>query len=320
MNIDTFKAAIICLGVGAYALIQSFKKIRIQRLLEDTPTSKTRSAAQGFSEFQGYAWTLYSTTQCSMNHDCVYYHLELQKYVKRGKNSKWETVHSMEHATDFLLVDNTGAIQIQIPGADFQIESRVTSWSQLSEPTRQRLLKGNLSNHEAFDFPPALSILGGLFSGTYRIVEKSIWLGCPLLILGDFSGHTGEKAPTPLTPGLIPFFEKVQSDPRLKIGSQSSYFDLNKNGKVTPDEIRRSLYYIARSLVQNQKTSSSPVLFIPLHGLINKSDNHDLLILDCHERSLVEDGSGKFYLLFCAGVILVVLGIYLALHSLIITA
>lgn len=296
---------------GGFCLWYSYKKININRLIEDTATSKSRSAAEGFTEFQGYAWPMSLTYKCSLSRDCVYYHIALQKFVKRGKHSSWETVETLGLNTDFVLLDSTGAVQISVAEADLQIENRTTDWRNLSEESKKFLLNETFAKVSISGFPPVTGLLG-LFGSSFRIVENFILQASPLLVLGEFQGLPSVKT-VPPTPGLVLFFDKVQTDPRLKIGVSSQYFDLDKNGKVDLNEQRRGLFYYAHSLIQNPNAqpSSTAAQQVPLYGIIKKSDSHDLVVLDCHERALAESHGWLFYGLFVLGAALILFGVVL---------
>lgn len=316
MNPDTVKLILACFGGGGFALWYSVKKIRINRLIQDTPTSRTRSAAQGFNELQGYAWPLNATAKCSQKNDCVYYTITLQKYVKRHKNSKWETVFARNLASDFLILDTTGAVHVMVPKATLQIQERTLKWSGLNEASRDHILNNLLTAVNVSGFPPSSGFIGGLFSAKFRIVENYITLASPLLILGEFESPQKSLMEAPPSPGLFGFFDKLQKDPRLKIGATSSFFDLNKDGKVDASELRRGLYYMAKSLINASTQSTSPPLngSVPLHGIIKKSDNHDLIIIDSHEKNLSSYAEWGFYLLFIAGSGLILLALFIILN------
>ena len=316
MTSDLLQLITMCFVMGAISLWYSFKKLRIRRLVEDTPTSKTRSAAQGFSEFQGYAWTTGPTAKCSLSNDCVYYKISLQKHVKRGKNSTWETVFTRGLMTNFLILDSTGAVQVDVEGATLQIEKRITSWRDLSEFSKSHLLKETLTGLAVFGFPPVTGLLG-LFGPYFRIVEESILLGSPLLVLGEFQSHSSLAKSAPITPGLLAFYDKVQTDPRLKIGTAAAYFDLNRDGKVEADELRRGLFYLARTLINNPSSSLSATDLkeIPLHGVVKKSETNELVVMDCHQSLYTETGNWRSYALFIAGAALILFGIFLVLNS-----
>ncbi len=310
---DEFKLIILCVGAGSYAIWHSLKKIKIKRLIEDTPTSKARSAAQGFAEFQGYAWPLEMTVKCSQSNDCVYYSLVLQKKVKKKKNTEWVTVFSRSHAADFLIIESTGAIQVVLPKAQLEIQNRTTNWSSLSDLSRNHLIKNTFQDFNSSGFPPPTGLLGFLFGGCFRVVESFITLGCPILALGEFESLSAKEVKAPLTAGLQSFFNKVQNDPRLKIGTSSSFFDFNRDGKVSAVELRKALHYLARTLINadSKSIAKTGASTVPLHGQIKSSENHKLVIIDTHEKTLHEKSNWNFYLLFLFGVALISGGIAL---------
>lgn len=97
-----------------------FRYYRRARLIEDTPTSKVRSAAQGYVELEGQAEPLDGRElEAPLTRlPCVWYRYEIEKYVRRGKNSSWVTVEAETSSDPFTLVDDTGNSVIEPYGAD----------------------------------------------------------------------------------------------------------------------------------------------------------------------------------------------------------
>lgn len=99
------------------------------RLLEDTPTSLIRSAAQGYCELNGYAELLPGATVRSplSGAACCWWRYEVAEYVRAGKNSRWQVVESDVSGALFALTDPTGRCVVDPDGADV-IPSQNHTW------------------------------------------------------------------------------------------------------------------------------------------------------------------------------------------------
>jgi hypothetical protein len=312
---SAFKGIIACFVMGGYLALRGFHQMKRQRLVEDMPTSKNRSAPQGLVELQGYAWPVEKTVRCTKLNDCASYSILLQEYRRNGrKNSYWVTVFEAKVAADFLLLDPTGAIYVNTESAEKEVRIRETNWEGLSTELQQQLLNTTLVGANAAGFPPTPGILGSLFGGRFRIVEYFVTLGSPVLALGEFKTYSAK--PFKITPstGLSKFFEKVKSDPNLKIGTSTKYFDLDKNGKVEPDEVRRGMHYLARSLM-NTTAPETDAPDIPYYGTISNSENHPLYVADAHRNMVAQDNPWSGLLTFLGGVALIVAGIYMLIFE-----
>lgn len=81
-----------------------------RRLMQDTPTSRIRSAAQGYVELEGYAAAA-STPLLSplTNTECVWYRMQVEERQTNHKGeSEWKTIRKGTSSHLFLLDDNTG--------------------------------------------------------------------------------------------------------------------------------------------------------------------------------------------------------------------
>jgi hypothetical protein len=122
----TLGVAII--GGGAAAL----RWLKIARLIEDTPTSRIRSAAQGYVELSGRGNPLPGTQNLAplTQRPCVWWRYRISRKVEgRGKNrrDRWQTIASGTSAVPFLLDDGTGQCIVQPDGAEV-IAGESTTW------------------------------------------------------------------------------------------------------------------------------------------------------------------------------------------------
>ncbi len=111
-------------GVGVWLFFDGFKKWRRKRLIENIPTSKIRSMAMGLVELQGKAgqW-LYAIKGPLTNRDCVFYKYLIERYERRGKNSRWIKVADGGSFDNlFHLNDGTGKVLVNPKHAELNLD------------------------------------------------------------------------------------------------------------------------------------------------------------------------------------------------------
>lgn len=123
----TLVVAILVGGAAAY------RSLRRARLIEDTPTSRIRSAAQGYVEIAGNARVLPGTQNLAplTQRPCVWWRYRISRRNDSGsgtsRRSRWQTVASGTSSVPFLLDDGTGQCIVQPDGADV-IPTESTTW------------------------------------------------------------------------------------------------------------------------------------------------------------------------------------------------
>lgn len=155
-------------GVGAASWFGSFRNLVKARTIEDTPTSKIRSAHQGYVELEGTGTeyldgpVIAPLTQTP----CIWYRYLIEKHESSGKRSRWRTVEKKSSGTPFTLEDGTGTCYIHPDRAEVTTDIRKTWYGNSRYPT---------STESA-----------GLFSRRYRYTEWRIASGTPLYCIGRF--------------------------------------------------------------------------------------------------------------------------------------
>jgi hypothetical protein len=125
--------AIIGFFAGLYFFFRSFSLLKEKKLIENTPTSKIRSLAIGFSEIYGEAVSQKDKVLKSpfSKSDCVYYRYSIEEYRSSKNGGHWVSKDSGEIMDYFYLKDSTGMVlvdprkaKIEIPD-DYSVESGV---------------------------------------------------------------------------------------------------------------------------------------------------------------------------------------------------
>jgi hypothetical protein len=116
-------ASILLFIFGASLLSIGLWVFHRKRLIENTPTSKIRSAAMGLVEIYGEAKAIAGNVLKSpfSQTDCVYSRYTIEEYRQHGKHSSWVTVKSGESRPEFMLKDETGEAKINPFKAEINI-------------------------------------------------------------------------------------------------------------------------------------------------------------------------------------------------------
>jgi len=118
-NDDGFGVGVMLIIIGLIMFYNSLKNLKIKRLIENVPTSKARSVAMGLAELKGKIESRNKTLSDPFDgKDCVYWHIHIQQYMKRGKRRTWITRHKAKKQIPFYLTDQTGSVLVNMQGAN----------------------------------------------------------------------------------------------------------------------------------------------------------------------------------------------------------
>lgn len=113
--------SLAAVGFGSYAFIHGFHSLRVQRLINDTPTAKLRSLAMGLVEVQGTVRSRSRISAPFTNRSCAWWEVELQTLSQSNKGMKeWHTVYKEQSGNPFYLEDGTGTAMLYPQGADMR--------------------------------------------------------------------------------------------------------------------------------------------------------------------------------------------------------
>ena len=314
---DALQFIIICFSIGFVLIWLGIRKHKKLRLVQDHPTVKIETAAQGFSEVQGFAWPTAVGPKCVKGIEMIYHSLQLQKEVTQGsgKNKKkvWITVFSAGYANPFYVMDATGLALVDPGKSELEIESETTRrWSRLQATEKNHYLthfiKGPIPG-----FPPS-GFLFGLFSSPFRIVESRINMGSPVYIKGHFESPEGLQKEVMLT-GLAKFATQVFDFQSRKIRQIKNLLDSNKDDNITSKEAIDGYSRLAMFAKTQSESGQSPVPdknFL-VFGLFTSNQDHKLFIADCHEEHLLRKLKIQFYGYLSAGLAMCLVSVFV--HS-----
>lgn len=211
----------------------AFRSLHIARLIEDTPTSRIRSAAQGYVELSGRCRPLDGTSNLAplTQRPCVWWQYRVQRRTgsaSSGKaRAKWQTVSSGRSEQPFLLDDGTGECIVQPSGASVLAAEATTWYGNTPWPTQA---------------PGRRAAFG---ASEYRYFEQRIYEHEQVLVLGRFRSHSaaGERDVAAETAALLAEWKRDQA-------ALAGRFDTDGDGQVSLAEWEHAHAEARRTVMQ----------------------------------------------------------------------
>lgn len=261
-----FWAGTALVALGALVLLKlGFVAVRHARLLEDIPTSRIRSAAQGYVEFHGHARLLPGPeilAPLSGERCCWWaFVIERRRTEREGGKSQaeWITIERQTSDELFVLDDGTGQCVIDPVGA------RVV-------PSLSRRWRGYQPRPQAYRKPSWLEL------GDYRYSERMIRYGDWVYALGLFQTQTASRDDDESRDVSARLAEWKRDPQRLL-----HRFDANRDGQIDLQEwevARREA--IAQVRAEQVERSIQP----DLHVLSAPRDRRPFILSTKTEREL----------------------------------
>lgn len=113
--------ATMALASGLPWFAKSFRELRTQRLVRDTPTARIRSMPMGLVELCGQAEPRSELAAPFSGRSCAYWEVDV---ATRSKNS-WHVVHREASGSPFYLRDETGLALVHPAGATVRVAFQV---------------------------------------------------------------------------------------------------------------------------------------------------------------------------------------------------
>jgi hypothetical protein len=157
--------------VGFGLMWAGYRRFQLKQWVQDLPTSRIGTAAQGLIEVQGHATAYRGKIFAShTGRSSVYLRCHIEEW-QSGRKSGWKTIHSSTHGEEFLVTDSSGIAHVHLFGANIVL---------------------NRETHESVSNETELTVEG--FYGfprfskgrRYRIHEEKILVGEPVTVIGDF--------------------------------------------------------------------------------------------------------------------------------------
>ena len=233
-----------------------FRRWRLARLIDDTPTSRVRSAAQGYVELSGRARLTVGTNVLSplSRRPCVWWRFRIERKCRSGKNTQWETVNQGISELPFLLVDETGECLVKPQGAEVYPGDRAVWYGAMPWPAGP---------------PDASGFFGGRLMADYRYTEHRIYEHERIDVIGAFRS-VGGIAGVDREAAVAELLRQWKQDqPSLLAG-----FDADRDGVLSQREWERARAAACRSVDAGTLVPAEP----QLHVLTKPEDDRPFLL------------------------------------------
>jgi hypothetical protein len=219
----------------------AFRWLHVARMIEDTPTSRVRSAAQGYVELAGRCRPLPGSTNLAplTQRPCVWWQYRIQRRTGSGRPSRtraqWHTVSSGRSEQPFLLDDGSGECIVQPGGAEVLTTETTTWYGDTPWPTTAPARRRPFGEPE------------------YRYHESRIYEHERLLALGQFRTVTGDadRDDGAELGALLAEWKNDQA-------ALAARFDTDRDGQVSLEEWERARAE-ARRTVEQRRLETPPV-------------------------------------------------------------
>jgi hypothetical protein len=223
----------------------SLRWLRIARAIEDTPTSRVRSAAQGYVELAGRCRAMDGTQNLAplTQRPCVWwrYRIQQKKASGGGRRESWTTINSGHSVLPFLLDDGTGQCIVQPDGAEILTAESTTWYGATPWPT-----------------PAAGAGLLHFQDQSYRYFEERIYEHEQLCLLGEFSSHTSTTG-SDLQAEVAALLAEWKDDQ----AALKERFDSDRDGRVSMAEWERARQEAKRAIAEREsERPSTPALHV----------------------------------------------------------
>lgn len=260
--------SLIIIGLAIASLVYTFVYLRRARIIEDTPTSKIRSAAQGYVELHGRGQIMDGLPIVSplTGIQCTWYRYKVEKMEEKNRR----VIRQGTSDEMFLLAGETGRCVIDPEGAVVTPKTKQV-WYEHDYPPMRRAHQGSSI------------FLSRLMGGRYRYTEERMHIGEPLYAIGMFMSvggnnetfNTDEEVRTLINkwkknqPALLKHFDK-NGDGEIDI---KEWEEVRKMAhmKVRKDQLERSLKP-ATHVMTRPKHDKRPYLLsvYPQHELVKR--------------------------------------------------
>jgi hypothetical protein len=244
-------AAPVCFWFG-------FRNWRLARLIDDTPCSRIRSAAQGYVELSGAARPLGPQPNLAplTRLPCVWWRYKIEKRSGYGRNRHWATVNQGSSVDPFRLEDDTGACLVNPEGADVRPGTTI-AWRG-SQP---------------WPIPPGEGRrFTALDGGDYRYTEYRIDEQATVSVIGDFRTVGGVS-----TADVTGEVRQLLSDWKQDQPALLQRFDADHDGILSQREWER-----ARLLARREVEQRGPAPAQPTSNVVARpADQRPFLVAAC---------------------------------------
>jgi hypothetical protein len=257
------------------ALYLGFRALQRSRMMEDMPTSKLRSAAQGYVELEGWARMMPGDPIRAplSGLPCTWYSFRVERLDESTdaagrRRTEWRTLEKGVSEAIFFLEDGTGRCIVDPDGAEVTPSVRLCWRGQTERPGFAPLETGWLDRL--------------LDSGPYRYTEHRIHEQDHLYALGQFVG-LGDAEAASLSDEIKDILATWKRDQAALLRR----FDSNGDGRIDMDEWDHAREAAEREALRRRRDQQPPPEFnllkrppygkpfllstVPQHSLIDRN-------------------------------------------------
>lgn len=221
----------------------SINSLLAARVIEDTPTSKIRSAHQGYVELIGFAKPSEDQTVLLSgltNTPCIWFRYNVERYESSGKSSSWRSIEKKTSTQAFILNDGSGDCYVMPNRADVNT-------------IRKKTWHGN-SRH------PSGAAESSLFGKRYRYTEEMLCADDLLYVIGLFETS---HPPSPMI-ARDAEMAKILAEWKQDYGKLAARFDRNSDGEI---DLKEWELVRAEALRKAERNQRNGIALEPVHTI-----------------------------------------------------
>lgn len=268
----------IASAATVFLLWRTQRQFHRARLVADMPTSRIRSASQGFTELIGIARKDEHPNLSPLSGElCLWWRYTIEEYKSSGKSSHWVTIEKKLSSAGFLLEDTTGTCYVEPDGAEISCYHTRTWYGHTRRPVGNNPTSDKPGKHP-------LMMRVGSFGRRYRYTEHLIKEGDPLYALGHFSSHSNPLQHLSLEELTGDILRSWKQD----FSALVKRFDINKDGQLNSDEWQLARHAARWQAKEDKQLSNQQ----PATHSISEPDHKGLpFIISTHEQERL---SGRY--------------------------
>jgi hypothetical protein len=248
MSGNRSKLWLLVFGLAAaavYSFWYAFKAWRKNRVIEDTATSRVRSAAQGYVELSGRGILPPNAVNRGplTGVPCTWWRYKIEERRSSGRSRSWSTIQSDTSAVPFLLDDGTGQCLVDPRGAEVFPGAR-DIWYGPSEWPEVRIPNGT----GVFGW-----LVDSLLKDKYRYTEYRLQPHEHVCALGAFRslGGVSVEDPDAAVAELLREWKKDQT-------ALLARFDSNHDGTLSGAEWDKARAAARKQVLDGRATQPQP--------------------------------------------------------------
>ena len=269
----------VLLLISAACFFGAFYFFKRKRVIEDTPTSKIRSAAQGYVEIMGHADIMEGPPIIGplTGKYCAWYNFRIDERRGRGNKAQWTSVNKGRSEELFLIIDETGRCIIDPEGASITSSEKDVWYGATAYPARGPKSAGGI-----------------LSSGAqYRYTEKRLALKETLYATGHFHTVGGAGDVFDSSTDVREILKQWKQDTKTLLAR----FDTNKDGEIDVEEWQAARDAALAEVLANHSERKTEV---PLSMLVKTNDRRRPFLLS----ALSQDSLARRYQIYSVSLLI----------------